>query len=128
MTRVAAFGTLKRGFLLHDECLARARYLGDCRTVERFPMLVAGPWFAPMILNRPGIGCRIEGELYAIEDTQLALLDELESVGQPGNDRILVDVELAEGGGRCAAFAYAKWPELATPAHTGYLRIAVCSS
>ena len=77
MTRVAAFGTLKRGFPLHEEGLAGARFLGDCRTVERFPMLVAGPWFAPMILNRRGSGCRIEGELYAIADTQLALLDAL---------------------------------------------------
>jgi gamma-glutamylaminecyclotransferase len=120
MKRIFAFGTLKRGFPLHREGLARANYLGDGRTVERFPMLIAGPWFAPMMLNRPGSGFRVHGELYEIEDAQLAIIDALESIGQPGNERIVVEVELSEGG-RSAAFAYVKSPDIATPAHSGLL-------
>ena len=53
--KVVALGTLKRGFPLHH-VVAGARFCGECRTVERFPLLIAGPWFAPMILNEPGIG------------------------------------------------------------------------
>ncbi|HEX3500909.1 MAG TPA: hypothetical protein VHT04_16445 [Stellaceae bacterium] len=35
MISVFAFGTLKRGFPLHDEGLSDATYLGAYRTVER---------------------------------------------------------------------------------------------
>jgi gamma-glutamylaminecyclotransferase len=97
MKRIFAFGTLKRGFPLHQEGLSRANYLGDGRTVERFRMFIAGPWFAPMMLNRPGSGLRVRGELYEIEDAQLAIIEALESIGQPGNERIVVEGESHRG-------------------------------
>ena len=88
---VFALGTLKRGFPLHHG-LAGARFLGEYRTVERFPMLIAGPWYAPMIFNEPGVGHSVLGELYQIDEGHLARLDEMESVGQPGNFRIPIVV------------------------------------
>jgi gamma-glutamylaminecyclotransferase len=121
MKRIFAFGTLKRGFPLHAEGLGGAKYLGPYRTVERFPMFVAGPWFAPMMLDCPGTGLQVRGELYEIEDSRLTVLDTLESVGKPGNFRRLVQVEPIGQGRLCSAFAYIKSPELATPVHTGYL-------
>jgi gamma-glutamylaminecyclotransferase len=39
--RIFAFGTLK-GFPLHAHGLNDAVFLGNYRTVERFPMLIAG--------------------------------------------------------------------------------------
>ena len=50
------FGTLKKGF--HAPTLDGGLYLGDYRTVLRYPMLIAGPWFAPMLLPEPGTGHR----------------------------------------------------------------------
>ena len=50
MPYVFVFGTLKHGFPLHEEGLSGAEFLGRCRTVQRYPMLIAGPRFAPMIL------------------------------------------------------------------------------
>jgi gamma-glutamylaminecyclotransferase len=121
MIRLFVFGTLKRGFPLHEKLMGDSRLVGAYRTVQRYPMLVAGPWFAPMMLNRPGEGLRVHGELYEIADASIATLDSVESVGQPGNQRISIDVEPLAGGLRVTAFVYMKAPELAVPAHTGYL-------
>src|SRR5436309_5661859 len=120
MVRVFVFGTLKRGFPLHHG-LAGAAFLGACRTVQRFPMFVAGPWFAPMMMNEPGVGQRVVGELYEIDAAGLARIDAMESIGQPGNFRIPVDVEPVDGGAPCAAFAYMKSRALADPIHTDFL-------
>jgi gamma-glutamylaminecyclotransferase len=121
MVDLFVFGTLKRTFPLHDEWLAGARYLGRYRTVERFPMLVAGPWFAPMMLDEPGQGLQVYGEVYAVEAARLPALDALESVGQPGHFRRHIAIEAETGGGRREAFAYMKARSLATPAHSGLL-------
>jgi len=118
--KVIAFGTLKRGFPLHHG-LAGAQFCGEYRTVERFPMLIAGPWFAPMIFNEPGVGHQLTGELYRIDEASLARLDVIESVGKPGNLRIPVDVAPVDGGEPCTAFAFMKSRALADPIHSEYL-------
>jgi gamma-glutamylaminecyclotransferase len=121
MTPLFVFGTLKRGFPLHAQGLRQARLLGLCRTVAPYPMFVAGPWFAPMLLNQPGIGRQVKGELYEVEAARLAMLDALESVGQPGNLRVIVAVEPLEGGAARSAWVYMKTSALASPVHTTYL-------
>jgi gamma-glutamylaminecyclotransferase len=121
VTRVFVFGTLKKGFALHDQGLRGARCLGRYRMVERFPLLIAGPWFAPMMLDQPGNGRHVTGELYDVDEARLALLDRLESVGRPGNFRRRVEIEPIDGGARCRAQAYMKAPALATPAHSDYI-------
>jgi gamma-glutamylaminecyclotransferase len=122
MLRVFAFGTLKKGFPLHEAGLGGAGYLGVYETVERFPLVVAGRWFAPMMLHQPGAGLHVKGELYEIAETLLPALDTMESVGKPGNLRLLVQVRSIADAQSCSAFAYLKAPELATPRHTGFLR------
>jgi gamma-glutamylaminecyclotransferase len=51
----------------------------------------------------------------------LSRLDALESVGRPGNMRIVVEVEPLDGGFVCRAIMFVKSPELASPVHSGYL-------
>lgn len=121
--KVLAVGTLKRGFPLHDQGLSDARYLGDYRTCASYPMLIAGPWYAPMVLNEPGVGRQVKGELYEVEHSTLMALDRLESVGKPGNFREPVEVEPVAGGPAISAFVYMKSRELAQPAHSGYLEV-----
>jgi gamma-glutamylaminecyclotransferase len=118
--KILALGTLKRGFPLHHG-LVGAGFRGEYRTVERFPMLIAGPWFAPMIFNEPGVGHRLTGELYEVDEACLARLDAMESVGQPGNLRILIDVAPLHGGASTRAYAYMKSRALADPIHSEYL-------
>jgi gamma-glutamylaminecyclotransferase len=120
MARIFALGTLKRGFPLSC-ALDGSQYLGPYRSVERFPLLIAGQWYAPMLLDQPGSGRHILGEVYELDDAMLARIDGLESVGQPGKLRIRMRVSSLAGAGECEAWAYAKAPELATPVHSGYL-------
>jgi gamma-glutamylaminecyclotransferase len=122
MNRIFVFGTLKRGFPLHDRALAGAAYRGLYRTSERFPMFVAGRWFAPMMIEEPGLGHHVLGELYEVEDWRLNLIDEMESVGIPGNFRTSISVERRCDGVACLAGVYTKSRELAVPVHTPYLK------
>lgn len=120
--KIFAFGTLKKGFPLHDQGLSDARFLGIYRTRKRYPLLIAGPWFAPMMFNEPGVGRQIIGELYEVSDKAIENLDRLESVGEPGNFRAAIEVEPIEGGGSsCLALAYMKTRELADPIHSDHL-------
>jgi gamma-glutamylaminecyclotransferase len=121
MVKILAVGTLKRGFPLHNDGLSNARYLGEYRTRERFPMMIAGPWYAPMVLDQPGTGLQIKGELYEVSEAALSRLDALESVGQPGHTRTVVEVDPLGPGDTCQAIVYVKSPELASPIHSGYL-------
>ena len=115
------FGTLKRGFPLHERALGDAVFIGQARTVERYPMPIAGPWFAPMMLTEPGEGRSVSGEVYQIDDARLALIDGLESVDQPGNRRISIRVRMHRDGESVSAFAYLKDRFLADPVHSGLL-------
>jgi len=55
--KVFIYGTLKRGFPLFDKGLVGARYLGDVETVEAYPLYIAGSFYGPMMLDRPGRAC-----------------------------------------------------------------------
>jgi gamma-glutamylaminecyclotransferase len=84
-------------------------------------MLIAGPWFAPMMLTEPGEGRSVCGEVFRIDDARLALIDGLESVGQPGHWRISIRVRIRRDGEVVSAFAYLKDRFLADPVHSGLL-------
>jgi len=74
-----------------------------------------------MMFDQPGVGLQIVGEVYEIGDAGLANLDDIESLGAPGNFRILVLLEPLQDGAPCVAFAYVKSVDLAVPIHTPYL-------
>jgi gamma-glutamylaminecyclotransferase len=116
-----AFGTLKRGFPLHDRGLRGSVCLGAFTTIERFPLVIAGPWFAPMLFHEPGTGERVHGELYEVDHRRLSRLDQMESVGRPGNYRFQISVERIFPPEIHLAYAYFKSRELAVPLHTGFL-------
>jgi gamma-glutamylaminecyclotransferase len=113
-------GTLKRGFPYHHH-LDGATFLGRFRTCEPYPLVIAGPWYAPMMFDQPGIGEIIDGELYQLDGSILARIDWLESIGSPGNFRIELRVRPDNGDTEQIAMAYVKSPELARPVHSGYL-------
>eukprot|EP00168_Porphyra_purpurea_P011102 TRINITY_DN2798_c0_g1_i1.p1 TRINITY_DN2798_c0_g1~~TRINITY_DN2798_c0_g1_i1.p1 ORF type:complete len:261 (+),score=61.25 TRINITY_DN2798_c0_g1_i1:453-1235(+) len=79
-TLVMVYGTLKKGFP-NSPFLRAATYLGACRTVGTYPLVVGGDWFSPYLLAAPGHGHRVFGEMYAVCPAVLAALDELENVG-----------------------------------------------
>ena len=121
MVKVFVYGTMKQGFPLHDKGLRSAAFLGWYRTVQRYPMVVGGANYGPMMFNRPGSGLQVWGELYEFDEEQLANADEAEDMGKPGNYRTTMLVELMEGCPKVDAIVYTKSEELAQPRHSGNL-------
>ncbi|KAJ8349946.1 hypothetical protein SKAU_G00250760 [Synaphobranchus kaupii] len=82
MTHIFVYGTLKRGqpnyFRMMDAGNGKAEYCGSARTVERFPLVIAGKYNIPFLLNVPGSGDRVKGEVYSVDAQMLAFLDKFE--------------------------------------------------
>lgn len=119
-TLIFTYGTLKRGFWNHTllQDLMRtgdASFVGSYRTAESFP-LVCGPYRVPFLINSPGSGHRVEGEVYAVTNRGLARTDELEGLSRGHYVRLPIDVVAADdcgGGGVVAAEAYYAHPSYA---------------
>ncbi|KAH7854449.1 hypothetical protein Vadar_013916 [Vaccinium darrowii] len=100
---IFTYGTLKKGFSNHgllEEMMATgdASYLGPYTTVDEYPLL-CGPFRVPFLLNFPGSGHRVSGELYAVSPAALQRMDELEGTSKGHYERLPVKVE-SGGGGR----------------------------
>jgi gamma-glutamylaminecyclotransferase len=121
MTAVFIYGTLKRGFPFHQMGLRDARFVGPARTVLPYPLLIAADFFGPMMLDRPGEGKQVLGELFEVAPEQLPRLDELENVGQPGSFRGTLLVEPPGGGVQQNAIGFMKNEAWLHPLHSGYL-------
>jgi gamma-glutamylaminecyclotransferase len=119
--QVFIYGTLKRGFPLHDKGLSGAHFLGEVETEQPYPLYIAGDIFGPMMLDHPGEGLRVRGELYAIEEERLTLLDELECVGQPGSFRSRLNVVPLGGGEAVSAVGFMKTEVWLDPLHSGHI-------
>lgn len=90
---IFVYGTLKRGFPNHS-LLQGARYVSQGRTVERYPMIVQGQFYSPVIMPEPGTGHRIAGELWEVDEEKLGELDHLESTHLPtGYIRERIEIE-----------------------------------
>ncbi|KAG6507730.1 hypothetical protein ZIOFF_033081 [Zingiber officinale] len=121
---VFTYGTLKRGFSNHGliQELVRAgdaSFVGDARTTCRLP-LVCGPYRVPFLLNLPGAGERVAGEIYAVSPRGLARMDELEGTRRGHYERLPISVVLLGDPGsqlvEVAAEAY-----YANPSYAGEL-------
>lgn len=119
------YGTLKQGFSNHwliREVIGEghAYYVGEARSKQRFP-LVCGPFQVPFLLHMPNSGLQVKGEVYAVDEFALELLDELEGVNKGHYVRhplVLTDLQLdeseahADPGSEILAEAYFAHPSL----------------
>lgn len=106
--RIFVYGTLKRGFANHA-LLHNATFLGEARTRTAYPMVVHGTGFSVVIIPEPGIGHRVVGEVWEVDDAQLAQLDKLESTHLPtGYRREPIEVEMGPEAAVAIAFVYFK--------------------
>lgn len=82
MTYIFVYGTLKRGQPNYCRMIngdnGNAEYCGSAHTVERFPLVIAGKYNIPFLLNVPGSGHEVKGEVYRIDQQMLTFLDEFE--------------------------------------------------
>jgi gamma-glutamylaminecyclotransferase len=79
-TLVFVFGTLKHGF--PNFAINQGRRVGAAyRTVQPHPLYLMGTRHVPWMIDTPGSGEHVSGELYAVNAAALAAMDELEGVG-----------------------------------------------
>ncbi len=76
------YGTLKQGHR-NAHINQGVRVPGEFVTVERFPLYLIGPMVLPWLVNHPGQGDPVVGELYEVDDAALARTDALERLTEP---------------------------------------------
>ncbi|XP_059577086.1 gamma-glutamylaminecyclotransferase isoform X1 [Alligator mississippiensis] len=82
MARVFVYGTLKKGQPNYQRMIngthGIAKFQGRGHTVEKYPLVIAGKYNIPYLLNMPGTGRHVAGEIYTVDDQMLQFLDEFE--------------------------------------------------
>jgi gamma-glutamylaminecyclotransferase len=76
------FGTLKQGHANFHINQGR-RVPGDFVTAQAHPLFIIGPRRLPWLLERPGQGLPVVGQLFEADDAALARMDELERIDDP---------------------------------------------
>ena len=96
MSLLFVYGSLKEGFP-NFHVNKGQRLPGVYRTVHEHPFYLADG-VLPCLLNAPGRGHQVIGQLFEVSDAELAAMDKLERVGEPGGyDRVSIDVEPNDG-------------------------------
>ncbi|XP_032878983.1 gamma-glutamylaminecyclotransferase isoform X1 [Amblyraja radiata] len=82
MTSVFVYGTLKQGQPNHHYMISgikgKGKSCGSGVTVEKYPLVVAGKFNIPFLLNEPGSGQLVTGDIYTVDSQLLQFLDEFE--------------------------------------------------
>uniref|UniRef100_A0A087XHI4 Gamma-glutamylaminecyclotransferase n=1 Tax=Poecilia formosa TaxID=48698 RepID=A0A087XHI4_POEFO len=84
MHRVFVYGSLKRGQpnypYMTDRSNGKAEFLGTAVTVQKYPLVIATKYNLVFLLNLPGQGKRVHGEIYKVDEKMLKYLDWFEKV------------------------------------------------
>lgn len=103
MARVFVYGTLKKDqpnyYRLFDASNGKSEFLGTAITVDKFPLVIAGVYNVPYLLNIPGTGNRVHGEIYKVDEQMLKFLDDFEGV-PVHYQRIVTKLEVKEWAGQ----------------------------
>ena len=113
MSLVFVYGSLKAGFrnahLNHG-----VRQPGAFRTCARLPLYLLGDGHVPCLVLSLDSGHQVIGEVYQVSAEALAVMDQLERLGQPdGYLRVPIEVEKIDAPAPMpvTAHAYVKLPE-----------------
>lgn len=117
MTNIFVYGTLKKGqpnhYRMLDSANGKTHFLASACTTQKYPLVIAGKYNIPYLLDVPGQGHRIQGEIYKVDERMLTFLDDFEMVPTQ-YQRVPVELEVKEAQGHEAlkagavteAFAY----------------------
>lgn len=84
MAQIFVYGTLKKGQPNHrhiiDKSNGKAEFVATAVTTQRYPLVIASKYNVPFLLNLPGLGQRVQGEIYKVDEQMLRFLDDFECV------------------------------------------------
>ncbi|VDM07711.1 unnamed protein product [Wuchereria bancrofti] len=123
---VFVYGTLKRGepnaSVMADLVTGMQKFIGTGKTINAYPLIIASEYNIPFCLDKPGIGNRINGELYEVDEQKLEVLDKFE--GHPTfYRRQPQQVEMDHNGTTVTAWIYMlpKWTPNLLQSSSNYL-------
>ncbi|XP_075708563.1 protein O-mannosyl-transferase TMTC4 isoform X3 [Rhinoderma darwinii] len=100
---IFVYGTLKKGQpnanVMTDPKHGKAVFKGTGRTIDKYPLVIAQEANIPFLMNVPGTGHHIAGEIYSVDDQMLQFLDEFESCPDM-YQRTIKRIEIVEWGGK----------------------------
>lgn len=100
LSKVFVYGTLKRGqpnhYWLTNTQNGLASYISNGTTKNKYPLVISTRYNIPFLLNKPGIGKNIKGEIYEIDYEMLTKLDILEDYPEL-YDRQMEEIETKDG-------------------------------
>ncbi|XP_037045979.1 putative gamma-glutamylcyclotransferase CG2811 isoform X2 [Bradysia coprophila] len=113
LLKVFVYGTLKNGQPNHhwltNTSNGLAKFLAQGKTKDLFPLVIATPYNVPFLLNNPGIGLNIKGEIYDIDERMLGQLDILEDYPRL-YDRQIQDIVTCDGIIQCWMYLLKSFP------------------
>lgn len=98
LVNVFVYGTLKRGqpnhyWMTDTTAGAPAQLVGAGRMLQVFPLVIATRYNVPFLLDKPGTGKIVQGEVYSVDADKLKHLDVLEQYPEFYTRQIL-DIEI----------------------------------
>ncbi|KAL0204330.1 hypothetical protein M9458_002348 [Cirrhinus mrigala] len=98
MALVFMYGTLKKGqpnyFRIEDTDNGQAKFIAHARSVEKYPLVIDTEYNIPFLLNVPGTGQRVYGEIYRVDQKMLKFLDDFEILSPEWYERIKIQLEV----------------------------------
>jgi gamma-glutamylaminecyclotransferase len=79
------YGSLKEGFPNHHHNHGRRRP-GDFLTAVPYPLCLYNGQL-PCLLDEPGQGLRVKGQVFEVSEAELSRMDRLERIDEPGGYR-----------------------------------------
>ncbi len=120
---VFVFGTLKQGFPNHH-IIAQQSLLGEYETAQPYPLYLVGERHSPWMLDQPGQGLKVTGQVFKVDDDSLAAMDKLERIHcADGYRRLTISVIKKHSNIKTKAFCYLKPPQQInrTAIHSGLI-------
>ena len=102
LKKVFVYGTLKKGEPNHHWLTKSengfSNFVCNAVTKQKMPLVIVSKYNIPMLLNKPGVGNYVTGEIYEVDDSMFAKLDELEDYPSFYN-REIQDMNIGVGDG-----------------------------
>ena len=103
---IFTYGTLKQGYP-NFHVNRGVRVLGVFVTVQAYPLWILGATHLPWLVQQPGAGHPVAGELYRVDDAGLAAMDVLEQIDEPDwYERVRINVQPRGGGEAVDTWVY----------------------
>jgi len=113
LLRVFVYGTLKNGqpnhYWLQNMENGLAKFLAHGKTKDQFPLVIGTRYNVPFLLNKPGTGQNIKGEIYDVDEKMLEKLDILEDYPHL-YDRQIQDIVTTDGVIQCWIYLLKNFP------------------